>query len=95
MSLQKTLSSRILLWKFFKLLPADRFSKKTYDVLGGNRLRSSIEMEMMKAPKKSISLLQSKYPLFKTIETVFGGCGGGCILSDVPHNCSGLVAFKG
>ena len=45
-----------LIEKVFKLLPADRFPKKTDVVLGGNRPRSSIEMEMMKVPKKSISL---------------------------------------
>ena len=40
--------------------------------LGGNRPRSSIEieMEMMKAPKKSISLPQSKCPLTKTIDCI-------------------------
>ena len=38
--------------------------------LGGNRPRSSIEMEMMKAPKKSISLPQSKCPLAKTIDCI-------------------------
>ena len=32
---------------------------------------------MLKATKKSISLLQSKYLLIKTIDcTVLGGCGG-------------------
>ena len=56
-----------LIEEVFKLLPADRFPKKTDDVLGGNRPRSSIEMEMMKAPKKSISLPRSKCPLTKTI----------------------------
>ena len=59
-----------LIEEVFKLLPADRFPKKTDDVLGGNRPRSSIEMEMMKAPKKSISLPQSKCPLIKTIDCI-------------------------
>ena len=59
-----------LIEEVFKLLPADRFPKKTDDVLGGNRLRSSIEMEMMKAPKKNISLPQSKCPLIKTIDCI-------------------------
>ena len=54
----------------FKLLPADKFPKKTDEVLGGNRLRSSIEMEMLKAPKKSSSLPQSKCPLIKTIDCI-------------------------
>ena len=30
---------------FFKLLLADKFPKKTDEALGGNRLRSSIQME--------------------------------------------------
>ena len=59
-----------LIEEVFKLLPADRFPKKTNDVLGGNRPRSSIEMEMVKAPKKSISLPQSKCPLIKTIDYI-------------------------
>ena len=59
-----------LIEEVFKLLPADRFPKKTDDVLGGNKPRSSIEMELMKAPKKSISLPQSKCPLSKTIDCI-------------------------
>ena len=34
-----------LIEEVFKLLLADKFPKKTDEVLGGNRLRSSIEME--------------------------------------------------
>ena len=59
-----------LIEEVFKLLPADRFPRKTDDVLGGNKPRSSIEMELMKAPKKSISLPQSKCPLSKTIDCI-------------------------
>ena len=59
-----------LITEDFKLLPADRFPKKTDDVLGGNSPRSSIEMELLKAPKKSISLPQSKCPLSKTIDCI-------------------------
>ena len=59
-----------LIEEVFKLLPADRFLKKTDDVLGGNGLRSSIEMELLKAPKKSISLPQSKCPMSKTIDCI-------------------------
>ena len=51
-----------------KLLPADMFPKKTEQVLGGNRPRSSIEMEMRKATKKSISLPQSRRPLIKAVD---------------------------
>ena len=59
-----------LIEEVFKFLPSDRFPKKTDVVLGGNRPRSSIEMEMMKAPKKSISLPQSKCPLIKAIDCI-------------------------
>ena len=59
-----------LIEEVFKLLPADRFPKKTDNVLGGNKPRSSIEMELMKAPRKSISLPQSKGPLSKTIDCI-------------------------
>ena len=34
-----------LIEEVFKLLLADKFPKKTDEVLGGNRLRSSIQME--------------------------------------------------
>ena len=59
-----------LIEEVFKLLPADRFPRKTDDVFGGNRPRSSIEMELMKAPKKSISLPHSKCLLSKTIDCI-------------------------
>ena len=59
-----------LIEEVFKLLPADRFPRKTDNVLGGNKPRSSIEMELVKAPKKSISLPQSKGPLSKTIDCI-------------------------
>ena len=51
-----------LVEEVLKLLPADMFPKKTDDFLGGNRPRSSIELEMRKATKKSISLPQSRRP---------------------------------
>ena len=59
-----------LIEEVFKLLPADRFPRKTDNVLGGNKPRSSVEMELMKAPRKSISLPQSKGPLSKTIDCI-------------------------
>ena len=58
-----------LIKEVFKFLPSNRFPKKT-DVDVGNRPRSSIEMEMMKAPKKRISLPQSKCPLVKAIDCI-------------------------
>ena len=51
-------------------IPADRFPRKTEGVLGGNKPRSSIEMELMKAPRKSISLPQSKGPLSKALDCI-------------------------
>ena len=51
-----------------KLLPADMFPKKTEELLGGNRPRSSIELEIRKSTRKSISLPQSRRPLMKAIE---------------------------
>ena len=57
-----------LVEEVFKLLPADMFPKKTEQVLGGNRPRSSIEMKMRKATKKSISLPQSRRPLIKAVD---------------------------
>ena len=59
-----------LIEEVFKLLPADRFPRKTESVLGGNKPRSSIEMELMKAPRKSISLPQTKGPLSKTLDCI-------------------------
>ena len=59
-----------LIEEVFKLLPADRFPRKTEDVLGGNKPRSSIEMELMKAPRKSISLPQTKGPLSKALDCI-------------------------
>ena len=46
-----------LVEEVLRLLPADMFPKKTEEFSGGNRPRSSIELEMHKATKKSISLL--------------------------------------
>ena len=59
-----------LIDEVFKLLPADRFPRKTDNVLGGNKPCSSIEMELMKALRKSISLPQSKGPLSKTLDCI-------------------------
>ena len=59
-----------LIEEVFKLLLADRFPRKTESVLGGNKLRSSIEMELMKAPRKSISLPQTKGPLSKALDCI-------------------------
>ena len=57
-----------LVEEVFKLLPADTFPKKTEELLGGNRPRSSIELEIGKSTRKSISLPQSRRPLMKAVE---------------------------
>ena len=57
-----------LVEEVFKLLPADMFPRKTEEFLEGNRPRSSIELEIRKATKKSISLPQSRRPLIKAVD---------------------------
>ena len=57
-----------LVEEVFKLLPADIFPRKTEELLGGNRPRSSIELEVRKATKKSCSLPQSRRPLMQAIQ---------------------------
>ena len=51
-----------------KLLPADTFPRKSEELLGGNRPRSSIELEVRKATKKSCSMPQSRRPLMQAIQ---------------------------
>ena len=52
----------------FRLLLADMFPRKTEEILGGNRPRSSIELEIRKATNKSISLPQSKSLLIMAVD---------------------------
>ena len=58
----------ILVEEVFRLLLADMFPRKTEEFLGGNRPRSSIELEIRKASKKSISLLQSRRLLIMAVD---------------------------
>ena len=51
---------RMLIEEVLKLLPADMFPRKTDEFPGGNRPRSSIDLELKKVAKKSISLPQSR-----------------------------------
>ena len=46
-----------LVEEVFKLLPADMFPRKTEELLGGNRPRSSIELEIRKATKRAFLCL--------------------------------------
>ena len=57
-----------LVEEVLKLLPTDMFPKKTEEFLGGNRPRSSFELKMQKATKKSISMPQSRSPLIKAVD---------------------------
>ena len=56
-----------LVEEVLNLLLADMFPKKTEEFSGGNRPRSSIELEMQKVTKKSISLPQSRRLLIKLL----------------------------
>ena len=44
------------------------FPRKTEELLGGNRPRSSIELEVGKATKKNCSLPQSRRPLMQAVQ---------------------------
>ena len=57
-----------LVEEVFKLLLADMFPKKTEELFGGNRPRSSIQLVIGKSTRKSISLPQSRRPLMKAME---------------------------
>ena len=59
---------QMLIKEVLKLLPADIFPRKTYKFPRGNRPRSSIDLEMQKVAKKSISLPQSRRPLMKVVD---------------------------
>ena len=52
---------------------------------------------MLKATKKSISLLQSNCPLIKTSDCIIQSLGAVEVDGSysILHNCSGLFAFKG
>ena len=67
-----------------KLLPADMFPKKTEEFLGGNRPRSSIELEMQKATKKSISMPQSRHPLIKAVDCLKESLGASEVDGSLP-----------
>ena len=73
-----------LVEEVLKLLPADMFPKKTEEFLGGNRPRSSIELEMRKATKKSISLPQSRRPLIKAVDCLNESLGASEVDGSFP-----------
>ena len=67
----------------FRLLLADMFPRKTGEFLGGNRPRSSIELEIRKATNKSISLPQSKRLLIMAVDCLNESLEA----SEVPFLC--------
>ena len=73
-----------LVEEVFKLLPADMFPKKTEEFLGGNRPRSSIELEIRKATKKSVSLPQSRRPLMKAVDCLNESLGASEVDGSFP-----------
>ena len=85
-----------LVEEVFKLLPADMFPRKTEELLGGNRPRSSIELEVRKATKKSCSLPQSRRPLMQAIQCLNESLGASEVwyYSDAFHYYSGLGTFQ-
>ena len=73
-----------LVEEVLKLLPVDMFPKKTEEFLGGNRPRSSIELEMQKATKKSISMPQSRHPLIKAVDCLKESLGASEVDGSLP-----------
>ena len=73
-----------LVEEVFKLLPADMFPKKMEEFAGGNRPRSSIELEMQKVTKKSTSLPQSKRPLMKAVDCLKESLGASKVDGSFP-----------
>ena len=68
----------------FKLLPADMFPQKSEDPSGGNRPKSSIELEMQKVTKKSTSLPQSRRPLMKAVDCLKESLGASKVDDSFP-----------
>ena len=66
------------------LLQADMFPKKTEEFSGGNRPRSSIELEMQKVTKKSISLPHSRRPLIKAVDCLKESLGASKVDDSIP-----------
>ena len=75
---------RMLIEEVLKLLPADMFPRKTDEFPGGNRPRSSIDLELQKVAKKSISLPQSRRPLMKAVDCLKESLGASRVDDSVP-----------
>ena len=75
---------RMLIEEVLKLLPADMFPRKTDEFPGGNRPRSSIDLEIQKVAKKSISLPQSRRPLMKAVDCLKESLGASKVDDSFP-----------
>ena len=60
------------------------FPRKTDEFPGGNRPRSSIDLEMQKVAKKSISLPQSRRPLMKAVDCLKESLGASKVDDSFP-----------
>ena len=73
-----------LIDEVFKLLPSDMFPRKTEEFLGGNRPRSSIELEVGKATRKNCSLPQSRRPLMQAVQCINESLGASAVDGTFP-----------
>ena len=73
-----------LIQEVFKLLPSDMFPRKTEELLGGNRPRSSIELEVRKATKKNCSMPQSRRPSMQAIQCLNESLGASAFDGTFP-----------
>ena len=73
-----------LIDEVFKLLPPDMFPRKTEEFLGGNRPRSSIELEVGKATRKNCSLPQSRRPLMQAVQCTNESLGDSVVDGTFP-----------
>ena len=60
------------------------FPRKTEELLGGNRPRSSIELEVGKATKKNCSLPQSRRPLMQAVQCLNESLGASAVDGTFP-----------
>ena len=73
-----------LIDEVFKLLPSDMFPRKTEEFLGGNRPRSSIELEVAKATRRNCSLPQSRRPLMQAVQCINESLGASAVDGTFP-----------
>ena len=73
-----------LIDEVFKLLPSDMFPKKTEEFLGGNRPRSSIELEVGKTTRRNCSLPQSRRPLIQAFQCINESLGASAVDGTFP-----------